>query len=87
MIVDLPTKPKGPCRTQQWGDEAAHLLLAPGGWKLASRWPVGLLLAIIRQVGLAPLLIHATLGKHKLPIQSSGAWPWVGILRPGQLQD
>lgn len=59
----------------------------PSGLEVAFRWTIGWLLALIRQVGLAPLIIHATLGKHKLPIQSSGAWPWVGILWPGQLQD
>ena len=48
---------------------------------------MGLLLAVVRQVGLALLIIHATLGKHKLTIQSSGAWIWVGILWLGQLQD
>lgn len=61
---------------------AATLLTSPGpacpsGLDVGFRWPSGLWLAVIRQVGLAPLIIHAPFGKHKLPIQSSGAWIWV----------
>lgn len=73
-MAESSHKAEGPLQDTAVGLLTSPSPACPSGRERGFRWPIGLLLAVMRQVGLAPLIIHATLGKHKLPIQRSGAW-------------